>query len=196
MMLKHRWANSACGQRQLPPPWHDNTREFLLLVVGLISGIVSGCAVTPVEQCSQQRLAAAAMAAVKDARLVEDFVAGYPACAGSEGSPADAYAAALASFCVPAQAWVSGRQGQELDSVCQSWENRSWREAYNLGRQLHGFQQQLQQLDRELAELANSDEATGRTGPLNLQRIKLVREIEAISGVAQVRGWDTQIQVD
>lgn len=196
MMLKNRWVNSACGQQQLPQPRQDNSRGFMLLVVGLISGIVSACAVTPAEQCSQQRLAAAAMAAVKDARLVEDFVAGHPACAGSEGSPADAYAAALASFCVPAQAWASGRQGQEIDNACQSRENRSWREAYNLGRQLDDFQQQLQQLDRELVDLADSGESTGRVGPLNLQRIKLVREIEAISGVAQVRGWDTQIQVD
>ena len=74
-------------------------------------------------------------------------------------------------------------------------ENRRWREAYNLGRELNTFELRLQSLDQELAATMAADDAATRIGQLKLQRIKLAREIESISGVAAVRGWDEQIQV-
>lgn len=109
--------------------------------------------------------------------------------------PTAAHATTVTGSCNPADAWVAGRTGQEAAKKCATVENRRWREAYNLGRELNTFELRLQSLDQELAATMAANDAATRIGQLKLQRIKLAREIESISGVAAVRGWDEQIQV-
>ena len=197
MLFQKRRGASICNQLRLPGSNGGHGSKVIRnLAMGSVFCIVFGCAATPPDRCSEHHLSAAAKAAVENAQTVAGFVGDNTSCADSGVSPADAYAKALASFCNPADAWVAGKQGQGAATVCQSLESHLWREAYNLGRQLNTFELQLESLDHELTSLAGRAEAATRMGQLKLQRIKVAREIESISGVASVRGWGKQAQVD
>jgi hypothetical protein len=97
--------------------------------------------------------------------------------------------------CEPAAAWLAASQRQPAETTCEGGDQRIWQEAHNLGVQYAEFKTRLVELDREITRLEVDPQAARRVGQLKLQRVKLAREIEMITGIASVRGWGSQEQV-
>lgn len=92
-----------------------------------------------------------------------------------------------AADCSALEGWNSGRSGNVVASVCASTD--SYLEGYRLGESLFTLEQQRKQLDEQIA--ADTDPAS--TGTLRRRQRQLDVDIEAILGVATVRGWPTKV---
>lgn len=98
---------------------------------------------------------------------------------------------APANRCAPEQGWRDGTAGREPPPACAERAEKIWLEAYNLGRRQHEFTAELARLDARIETLSKSedeaDQAAARRA--GLERVRLIRELEAIRGAAQIRGW-------
>ncbi len=97
----------------------------------------------------------------------------------------------LAERCAPERGWRDGAAGSEAPAECPGDGGKLWLEAYNLGRRHHEFSAELARLDARIETLSRSedqlDQAAARRA--GLERVRLIRELEAIRGAAQIRGW-------
>lgn len=93
--------------------------------------------------------------------------------------------------CAPERGWRDGAAGGEAPAECPEHGGKLWLEAYNLGRRHHEFTAELARLDARIEALSKSDSDADRASArrAGLERVRLVRELEAIRGAAQVRGW-------
>lgn len=95
--------------------------------------------------------------------------------------------------CAAERGWRDGAAGIEAPAECPEHGGKLWLEAYNLGLRHHEFAAELALLDARIETLSKSEsesetdrEAARRAG---IERVRVIRELEAIRGAAQIRGW-------
>ncbi len=155
------------------------------LNLGLLVVILAGCAARPTG-CPIEELTDKA---VETGRSAAELVAANPHC--QETELAAAYERALAERCAPEQGWRDGQTGTAPPGACTDQGGRIWLEAYNLGQRQREFSAELERIEAQIAALERSedpgDQAAARR--LGLERVRLIRELDAIRGAAQIRGW-------
>ena len=92
---------------------------------------------------------------------------------------------AHAAACADVDGWNAGRHGQRADSACTA---DAYAEAFRLGEALADLHARHAALETRIA--AEPDDA----GALRRQQRQIGVDIEAINGVATVRGWPTQLR--
>jgi hypothetical protein len=109
------------------------------------------------------------------------------ALASSPPAPAPT-AGKTTSECNAQSGWDRGRVGGEREAACS---RDAYAEAYRLGEALHQLQQERIALDSELRGIA----ASQRGARLRRQR-QIDTDLEAIRGVAIIRGWERGAAVE
>lgn len=88
--------------------------------------------------------------------------------------------AARAPDCDPQRAWDRASAGLATAAGCEN--DPLWREASNLGAHYHRLRGQYD-------ALMDADRTAAAGGTQRLEQIRLERELNAVRGAAQVRGW-------
>jgi hypothetical protein len=86
-----------------------------------------------------------------------------------------------ATACAPVDGWNAGRAGQAQTADCAAAD---YVEAWRLGDALHGLARARATLEAGMASLDAAEKATARR-----RQRQLDTDIEALHGVATVRGW-------
>lgn len=92
--------------------------------------------------------------------------------------------AAHAADCTDVGGWNTGRHSQPADATCTS---EAYAEAFRLGEALADLNARHAALETRIAQ--SPDEA----GALRRQQRQIDVDIEAIHGVATLRGWPTRL---
>lgn len=88
---------------------------------------------------------------------------------------------AAASACAPVDGWNAGRAGKPADAACTVAE---YAEAHKLGLALHGLASERAVIEAGMKSLAADEQGKQRR-----RQRQLETDIEAIHGVATLRGW-------
>ena len=88
---------------------------------------------------------------------------------------------AAASACAPVDGWNAGRAGKPADAACAAAE---YAEAHKLGQALHGLAGERAAIEAGMKSLAADEQGKQRR-----RQRQLETDIEAIHGVATIRGW-------
>ncbi|MDJ0655966.1 MAG: hypothetical protein QNJ40_17515 [Xanthomonadales bacterium] len=142
----------------------------------LLLPLLAGCVVERNVQCPIQAIADRAI----DRQVtLEQLLSSDAEC--DSGQLTEAYQAALEQRCLPRRGWQDGLAGEPAYPHCQ--DRRAWREAYNLGGSYAAFQSELERLDRQIQQEGQAG------GQARMQRVRVVRELDAITGAARLNGW-------
>jgi len=95
-----------------------------------------------------------------------------------------AFAKAVSLACPGRQAWDQGLKRLEKNGYCAAQAGRVWLEAYELGRQYSSLSDQKTEIEQELPSAEGQ-----RAVSLRRELRRVTRELEAITGAGQVRGW-------
>ena len=146
---------------------------------------MGGCATRPGE-CPVESLATAAIQAE---RSQDELSGAHPRC--PQEDLAAAYRQALDVRCEPARGWREGLESEDPNSLCPQAGGRIWNEANGLGRRYREFSAELEETEAKIADLRGSDQAADQAAArrANFDRVRLIRELDAIRGVARIRGW-------
>lgn len=155
------------------------------LIFGALAVILAGCAARPAG-CPAEKLAAGAIEAGQSAA---ELVTANPGCPEAELTAA--HQRALATRCAPERGWQDGLTGTAPPDACRDHGGRVWLEAYNLAQGQREFSTQLERIEAQIAALEQSEDAADHAAArrLGLQRVSLIRELDAIRGAAKIRGW-------
>lgn len=96
-----------------------------------------------------------------------------------------AYRQGLSGYCTGPRGWIEGQRGRRDPSPCREQEHPDFVQAMRLGAEYAAFATEVETLRREIETRSGEaqDEAIRR-----IQRA--LSEMEAIRGVATVRGWN------
>ena len=89
--------------------------------------------------------------------------------------------AAAASACAPVDGWNAGRAGKPADAACAVAE---YAEAHKLGQALHGLASERAAIEAGMKSLDAQEQGKQRR-----RQRQLETDIEAIQGVATIKGW-------
>ncbi len=92
-------------------------------------------------------------------------------------------AACAAASCTEVDGWNAGRRGAAADAACTA---DAYAEAFRLGESLAALKTRREALDAQAARLPD------QAGALRRQQRQIDVDIEAIHGVATLRGWPVQ----
>ncbi|MDW8478735.1 MAG: DUF2799 domain-containing protein [Xanthomonadales bacterium] len=95
-----------------------------------------------------------------------------------------AYRQGLSGYCSGRRGWIEGQRGREDPAPCRESEHPDFVQALRLGAEYARFATEVEGLRRELQHLPADGQAEA------VRRIqRALAEMEAIRGVATVRGW-------
>jgi len=182
---------------------------YLLLCVGLQTGLLGGCATLNKDEC---------LNANWEAIGFKDGHDGYPqsridehrkACAEYRIKPdltvyLQGYERGIREFCKPQRAFQYGLRGHAYREVCPADMRRTFNEAYAEGRQLYELdrqikknQQAIQALDKEIHELDDAKaEIEARLIAGHIPRIERARLIEDMHVIDGKRAHDIELIKD
>lgn len=83
--------------------------------------------------------------------------------------------------CSAAGGWQAGRGGRAADAACEAPD---YREAHRLGEALHALLKERRALATQLPQAAPAAQ-----GPLRRRQRQLDTDLEALRGLATLRGW-------
>lgn len=88
--------------------------------------------------------------------------------------------------CGPLAGWNAGRGGAPAASACETAE---YREAHRLGQALHALRRERDALERQAA-----DATPAALGGLRRRQRQLDTDLEAIRGLATIKGWPHDLE--
>lgn len=112
-------------------------------------------------------------------RTINCFLAIVLTCGMAQAAPDVTFA------CAEVDGWNAGRKGQPLESACVS---EAYAEAHRLGAALAELRSRHTSLEQEIT--TNLD---ANVGVLRRRQRQLEVDIEAIRGVATIRGWPDDV---
>ncbi len=95
-----------------------------------------------------------------------------------------AYRQGLSGYCTGARGWLEGQRGRQDPRPCEEQEHPDFVQALRLGAEYASFATEVERLRREIERLQGEEQ---NHAIRSMQRA--LAEMEAIRGVATVRGW-------